>query len=244
MMLNDAECFVVKDEIHLWIVDLDQSSSRAPILSQEEEARAQQFLRPQDARRFRAAHSCVREILGHYLKQPAAMLKFGFSAAGKPFLQDFGRLHRTLFNLAHSDRHALLAVSLDREVGVDIEAERKFEDLPGMARQIMSCAEWDRFLSLPPEARHEAFFDLWTRKEAVLKAAGTGFLTDPCEVDLGIANAAATISTRGRIFTVKSVALASRTKAAVAIEGALHGIRIFDAREQTGPWEPSGVSAS
>ena len=117
--------------------------------------------------------------------------------------------------------------------------EREFEDLSGMARQIMSCAEWEGFLSLPPKAAHEAFFDLWTRKEALLKAAGTGFLTDPRAINLGIATAAATTSIAGRTFTVSSVGLALRTKAAVAVEGALRGIRMFDANEQTETFRPT-----
>jgi len=226
-----AEYFMIADEIHLWIGDLDQPSPRLPILSQKEEVRAQQFLKPQDARRFRVAHSFVREILGRYVKQPPDKLEFEFNAAGKPFLQEeVGGAPRTFFNLAHSDRYALLAVSRDQEVGVDIEVEREFVDLPGMARQIMSCAEWTSFRCLPPEAAHDAFFDLWTRKEALLKAAGTGLLIDPRETHLGIPNKPVTVRLQGRTFCVESVLLSVRAKAAIAVEGELHGIHMFKAR--------------
>ena len=226
-MPDDPECLAQK-EIHLWMIDLDQSACDPETLSQDEEARAARFVRPQDRRRFRVAHSSVRGILGRYLRQPAASLAFESNTAGKPFLQGLGRSHGIFFNLAHSDRHALLAVTSDREVGVDIEIARVFEDLPGMARQIMSSAEWHRFRSIPPESAHDAFFGLWTRKEALLKAVGTGFLSDPREVNLGLANnETAVVTFRETIWSVEPVAIVSWAKAAIAVEGALPVIRIF-----------------
>jgi len=216
-------------EIHLWTLDLERGSSEPEILSQEEEQRAARLVRPEDRQRFRAARSFVRQILGRYLKKEPHSLVFEFSEAGKPFVEAFGRSHRISFNLTHSARYGLLAVTLGRKIGVDIETERSLEDLPGMARQIMSSAEWKSFQSVPPHLMHDFFFGLWTRKEALLKAIGTGFLTDPREIDLGLAdNEIFAVEFRGRVWSVKPIAIAPLVKAAVAIEGELASIHIFD----------------
>ena len=135
---------------------------------------------------------------------------------------------RISFNLAHSGRYGLLAVGSNREVGVDIEIERALDDLVGMARQIMSAVEWQSFQSIPSVLAQGVFFSLWTRKEALLKAIGTGFLTDPRNLDLGLANGAtAPIAFQGTVWSVEPLTICAPTKAAIAIEGVSARIRIF-----------------
>ena len=196
-------------------------------MSQDEQKRADRFIRPDDQLRFRAAHASLRQILGRYLSEPPLSLVFGTNTAGKPFLQAPGRPHRIAFNLAHSAQYGLLAVTRDREVGVDIEIERDLDDLVGMARQIMSPSEFQRFQSTEAHRAGEAFFGLWTQKEALLKATGTGFSTDPRDITLGLRNPSAVITFRGMTWSVASLEALLPLRAAVAVSGELPAVFIF-----------------
>lgn len=82
------------------------------------------------------------------------------------------------FNMAHSGTQALIAVARSVEVGVDIELRRDMSDMAGVARSILSRADLDLWLALPEAQRPAAFYAIWTRKEAVSKAAGTGLYMD------------------------------------------------------------------
>jgi len=78
------------------------------------------------------------------------------------------------FNLSHTRGAALIGVAAGRELGIDIEWQRPMEDLEGMARAVMSREELGQWLVLPPDDQTPAFYHLWTRKEAYLKAIGLG----------------------------------------------------------------------
>src|SRR5262249_35174203 len=78
------------------------------------------------------------------------------------------------FNVSNSDDVALVAVAIDRELGVDVEHVREPRDFESLAAQFFAVSEVAQLRSLPHEQRLEAFYRLWTRKEAVLKAIGTG----------------------------------------------------------------------
>lgn len=107
---------------------------------------------------------------------------------------------------------------MGRSVGVDIEVQRPISDLSGVARQIMTTQEarlWSR------SQTRSAFFDLWSRKEAILKAVGSGLLIDPRELEVGIGQGRKYIKFGGRIWTVASLSINSGVSAALAIEGEL-----------------------
>jgi len=113
----------------------------------------------------------------------------------------------------------LIAVARDRSVGVDIEVRRPMRDLSGVALQIATPREAKLLKQLPTSEVHCTFFDLWTRKEAVLKALGRGFFIDPREVEVGIGPGRSYVNFDERIWTVESLAISSSVTAAAAIEG-------------------------
>jgi 4'-phosphopantetheinyl transferase len=78
------------------------------------------------------------------------------------------------FNASHSGGLALFAITLDREIGVDIEHVRPMRDLEGIAARFFSTRETADLMSLPEDQREEGFFRCWTRKEAYIKAIGDG----------------------------------------------------------------------
>ena len=120
--------------------------------------------------RFVAARGALRETLAKYAGCEPGRLEFQYGAAGKPALAS-GDLH---FNLSHSRGLALYAVARGREVGVDIEKVRREAALQLIAARFFPPEEAEALRALPPAERVEAFFRLWTRKEAYIKARGEG----------------------------------------------------------------------
>lgn len=164
-------------ELHAFIVSLDipemSLAAARRVLDPAEIARADAFLRPQDRRHFAAARSWLRRVLGAHLGRHPTDLVFGEGAHGKPRLDEAaGRLD---FNLSHSGGYALLVISPGFEIGADIEAQREIED--SVAERFFSATEVRALAALPRAERTAAFFRCWSRKEAYLKALGSGLAT-------------------------------------------------------------------
>jgi 4'-phosphopantetheinyl transferase len=166
-------------------VDLDCGGGDIGLLSTRERACAGRLKRPDERRRSLEAHCAVRRILALQLGVDPAYLEFDATDAGKPFLAKPAQALQ--FNLSHSGRHSLIAVAEDRSVGVDIEMSRPMSDLLGVAMGVATTREIDLLRQLPAGEMHSSFFDLWTRKEALLKAIGRGFLVDPRQVTAAVA---------------------------------------------------------
>jgi len=126
----------------------------------------------------------MRATLARYLEVSAAKLDFCYSPPGKPALSsafDHARLH---FNLAHSGDLALLAVTRIGPIGVDVERIRPVKDAADLVARFFCARENESFQRLPPDRKPSAFFNLWTRKEALLKATGEGIGKSLNEVEV------------------------------------------------------------
>jgi 4'-phosphopantetheinyl transferase len=216
------------NEVHVWVLDLDRPAfdmQIMQILSEDEHKRADRFVTPANKHRYRTARSYLRQILGLYLDKEPSSLIFEVNAAGKPSVAS-GSLDQIKFNLAHSDQHGLVAITCGADVGIDIEVERRLDDLPGVAQQVMSSSELRSFQSIPCHLASKAFFGLWTRKEALLKATGEGFSIDPRSFDVGLENSQVVVEVNGRIWSVAPLdALLPRT-AAIAVSGYMPTVRM------------------
>lgn len=205
--------------MQVWAVDLDCGGGDIGLLSTRERACAGRLKRPDERRRSLEAHCAVRRILALQLGVDPAYLEFDATDAGKPFLAKPAQALQ--FNLSHSGRHSLIAVAEDRSVGVDIEMSRPMSDLLGVAMGVATTREIDLLRQLPAGEMHSSFFDLWTRKEALLKAIGRGFLVDPRQVEVGIGQGRSYVTFDARIWTLETLAVGANVTAAVAIEGEL-----------------------
>ncbi len=176
------------DEIQVWLIPLPDiaqyPSASADLLSVEEAARAARFIFPRDRARFIVAHAALREILGSCTGQDAKSLVIGVAEKGKPYLAEHPRVR---FNLSHSGSFAMLAVALDREVGVDIECIKPQRSTDSIAERFFAPAEVRDLLATPEDRRVAAFFACWSRKEAYIKARGLGLgiPLDSFQVSLG-----------------------------------------------------------
>ncbi len=143
-------------------------------LSPEEAQRAARYHFERHGRQFIACRGQVRQILAGYLKTQAADIRFRYSPRGKPSLDDSWLGTALHFNVSNSQDLALCAVTLDCELGVDLEFIREPLDYEGLANRFFARQEVEILRALPVDQRLEAFLRCWTRKEAILKATGTG----------------------------------------------------------------------
>lgn len=166
------------DDVHFWICSLDLPSSvlnrfRA-VLSLAELQRACTFRFAEHRDRFIAGRGIMRTLLGQYLRADPAKVEFAYGPSGKPFLCGRFRESELKFNLAHSENLAVFAITCGRAIGVDIERIRPVTGLDELVARYFSAREMTLFYGLPSEQKLVAFFNLWTRKEAWLKATGEG----------------------------------------------------------------------
>jgi 4'-phosphopantetheinyl transferase len=165
------------DELHLWRFRIDISVQAAAVLRQslsaEESVRADRFINPLHQRRFIAARSNLRRILGWYLQCSPVTVRFAYSQLGKPFL-DREHCPEISFNLSHSGDWAVLAVTSGPDVGVDIEEVVMKDNLQQLGNYAFDEAEMTLFSEFPVTRKHRGFYRLWTAKEARLKMLGIG----------------------------------------------------------------------
>jgi 4'-phosphopantetheinyl transferase len=222
--------------VHVWRADLTAvSDDLVELISPEERARAERFLKAGDGELWARAHGVLRALLGRYLSTNPGRLRFGTGEHGKPALLDDSA--RTLakagstsgtptglsFNLSHSGQLALYAFSKTGAVGVDVEVARRPISEVAVAERAFGPAEARRLRELDPAVRDGEFRRIWVRREAVLKCAGTGIGGDSAgggpsepwiaELDMGV-----------------------RGTAAVAVEHPPRGLRCWDWHVR--PWPP------
>ncbi len=169
---------VSDSEIQVWRMRLDRPASEVPemqdVLSDDENARAARFVFDRHRARFIAGRASLRRILGGYVGLAPERLEFGYGSRGKPFLKTGSDGDAVRFNLSHTGELAVLAVVRAREVGVDVERIRAVKAHLRLAGRYFAPGEVDVIRALAPEVQYEAFFNCWTRKEAYIKALGTG----------------------------------------------------------------------
>jgi 4'-phosphopantetheinyl transferase len=157
-------------------LDVGPAAARAAatLLSDDERRRASGFARIRDRRRFTVARAELRRRLGMRLGVPPRGVAFAYGPHGKPYLAE-RRAHAHLrFNVSHTDGVVALAFANGRDVGVDIEVLRAVPDAGAVAARLCSPAEWRAWASLAEHQKRRGFLNWWTRKEAFVKARGSG----------------------------------------------------------------------
>lgn len=171
------------NEIHIWglALDIDETECAHAFtwLSEDEQERAHRLVSEQHRRRYIVAHAGLRQLLGCYLGSSAESIVMERTPAGKPFLRDWPSI---CFNLSHSHGRALVAITKERDVGVDLEQVRPSVDVVGLAKRFLSAQDQIFIQSGNSTGLHERFLKAWVAREAVFKAAGTG-LTFPLKDD-------------------------------------------------------------
>ena len=186
--------------ISLWLVDLEAASSANDLtaldtLSCAQRHRANRFHHAHDARRYVARHQALRLLLAEATHIAPEDLQFVEGEHGKPLLRLNNPPH---FNMSHSGGWALIGICSDASIGVDIELPRPIQDLTALAKRSLSSAEMTDLAGLPEGRQTSAFLQCWTRKEACLKAIGSGLSIEPGTFDAGIEKEMRVVSVDGQ----------------------------------------------
>ncbi|MBO1071716.1 MAG: 4'-phosphopantetheinyl transferase superfamily protein [Dolichospermum sp. DEX189] len=177
------------NDVHIWRINLNSDELQLQFyretLSSDEIARAERFYFPEHRQRFMAGRGTLRAILGQYLDIAPKQVEFEYQPRGKPLLAAKFADKGLLFNLSHSQDLALLGISYQHQIGVDLEYIRTMSDLEGLAKRFFSAREYEYLRLLSPAQQQQIFFRYWTCKEAYLKATGDGLVQlEEIEIDL------------------------------------------------------------
>lgn len=154
---------------------IDSPAAAARACVPAELAAAGRFRRPEDALRHLAGRALLRRALAEHAGVDARGLAFATGPQGRPWLPGCP----VSFNLAHAGDQVWVALARGAEVGVDVE---RIDALPAgdLPLGVLATAERAGLGALAPAALRPAFMRTWVRKEAVLKALGTGLVLEPC----------------------------------------------------------------
>jgi 4'-phosphopantetheinyl transferase len=165
----------MQNDIHVWPIDLHlaptQIMQQRKLLSSDELERVQRLHDANHQRRFIVARSFLRIILSSYLDTPPEEIVFAYTEHNKVFLAD--TTSAIQFNLSHSADKAVIAINKHFPIGIDIE-KIQAKSFLAIAKRFFSPEEYAELSQLPDNEASSAFFCLWSRKEAVVKAVGKG----------------------------------------------------------------------
>jgi 4'-phosphopantetheinyl transferase len=165
-------------DLELWRIHLNPPPEQLPaavaLLSADERARRDRFKIEAVKRRFAIARASMRQLLAKAAGRDPRDIRFDYGPQGKPSIARAGNPGDIRFNLSHSGDTAVLAVTVGREVGVDVERLRDNVDFQKLARRFFSPVEAATLNRLAGDDLKRRFFRIWTAKEAYIKAVGLG----------------------------------------------------------------------
>lgn len=169
---------IARDQVHVWCANMRNFDFAVPalwsVLSPGEHASAERFRFPRERDDYIIRHGMLRILLGAYVGESPSGLSFTTSPSGKPELRTCcgeGAIH---FNLSHSRDVALFGITGACPIGLDVEYIQPIPHCERIAREFFFQTEAESLMDLPAELRVERFYELWTRKEALVKATGDG----------------------------------------------------------------------
>ena len=133
---------------------------------------------------YTVAHAALRSILAGYLNVTPGDLEFEIGRRGKPRPAPTFTKDKLEFNLSHSHEVALIAVTREKEIGVDVERVREDFAFVEVAERYFTAGELSAIRALPQDLQRRAFYQCWTSKEAFLKAKGVGLSGELDEVEI------------------------------------------------------------
>jgi 4'-phosphopantetheinyl transferase len=143
-------------------------------LSPEEKTQSRRFHQDFHRQRYIQAHGLLRLLISRYTAITPRCIRISTGQSGKPFLKKDENTIGLQFNISHSECKVAYAFTLEHNLGIDIEMVRHDSDFISLAARYFTRAEHESLSALPDEKKVKHFFQLWTRKEAFLKAKGTG----------------------------------------------------------------------
>lgn len=165
------------EKLDCFLIDLslfDEELAKT-YLAGEELSRADRLQLKAKRRQFTISRALLRELLASCLINTSPdNIEFYYGEHGKPST-NYTQLGKKIeFNISHTDHYVMIALCLENSVGVDIESISTRTDQASLVKRFFSQQEHDAWHALPETDRTDAFFRCWTRKEAFIKAEGSG----------------------------------------------------------------------
>lgn len=115
-------------------------------------------------------HRCIEDW---ELKGELTLSNLKYSIYHRPYFE-----HPFAFSISHSGNYVVVAATTRSNIGIDIEQVQ----LVNMQeyRDFFTLQEWNCIYN------ENSFFRIWTRKEAILKALGTGFYQNLADIDVSV----------------------------------------------------------
>jgi 4'-phosphopantetheinyl transferase len=200
------------DEVYLYVQTLpvaeDLLATLYRVLNQEEQQQAARYHFERDRTRFIAARGLLRYLLSAYLNKPAVDIVFQYGPQGKPTVTD----STIQFNVSHSDDRILIGIGYHHPLGVDVEHMTRTIEVDSIATRFFTANEARQIQALSGVAQRRAFFNVWTRKEALLKTIGSGLSLSlqACEVSVGDETVSTILACNAPSFNVQDWQVHSR----------------------------------
>lgn len=186
---------LMSGEIHFYVMPIAELAQDEALLisyvNEEEKTKANRYLKHEHGQQYLWVRGMLRKQLSHYLDIKPQAVEFNYAEHGKPSLRNKSPIY---FNLSHSRDMVVYAFSFDHELGVDIEYMREQKNLEGMIRHVGSLQEQEELKSLNETEAYDAFYRLWTRKEAFIKAVGQGLSMGLRSIHIGTRASSSPIS--------------------------------------------------
>ncbi len=156
------------------------------LLSEQELERADRFKRPSDRVAFIIRRAVLRQILSSYLDVQPENTAYKEESNLKPTLCSNDKSQEIYFNTSYCEKYFLIAVSGFEHVGIDIEVCVRDENLKLVADEHFTEAELILLSQSEPDNWYKMFTQIWTRKEALLKAVGKGLSWSLAKIETGM----------------------------------------------------------
>lgn len=221
-------------EVHLWqihqIAPDDEILRGRSVLSPEEVERADRFYFDKHRRQFIVAHAAMGTILSSYLNISPSDVAFSYGPKGKPAFSAELEKSGIRFNLSHSGDYALLGITRNHILGVDIEFINHEFGTEEIATSFFSPAEIETLQAVPQAQKAPVFFSCWTRKEAYIKAVGDGLSIPLDSFDVAFAPGAQPALLRVQVpehqfWKMYDLPAPEGYKAALVVEGENHKLK-------------------
>ncbi len=176
---------LLESDIHLWIThpqhiqDSEMLAQYRELLTEEEKIKQQRYKFENDRHSALVTRAFVRDLLSSYAATEPSDWCLKIGAKGKPEILDPPIPLR--FNLSHTKDLIICAVTLNNDIGCDVESVGRSSDILAIANHYFSASETKELFSLPEREQRSRFFDYWTLKESFIKACGLGLFATPLE---------------------------------------------------------------
>jgi 4'-phosphopantetheinyl transferase len=166
-------------QVDIWLTSLSgvsssDSSAYLKLLNESEQSRLQRFVAKDAQLQYLVARALVRTTLSRYARVPTDAWQFEANAYGRPYISQPQGSRNLRFNLSNTTGLVVCAISMDCEIGIDVESIARAFDADELAPSVFAPPELADFRASGSEERLNRFFSYWTLKESYIKARGMG----------------------------------------------------------------------